>query len=68
MNDMKTLAIIVIVLLIFTAVVLTAVVVGLIEDWQEANERLSDMEIRMDNLAEAGKIQDKKLNKLIEKK
>ena len=65
---MKTLAIIVIVLLIFTAVVLTAVVVGLIEDWQEANERLSDMEIRMDNLAEAGKIQDKKLNKLIEKK
>lgn len=68
MNDMKTLAIIVIVLLIFTAVVLTAVVVGLIEDWQEANERLSDMEVRMDNLAEAGKIQDKKLNKLIEKK
>ena len=68
MNDMKTLAIIVIVLLIFTAVVLTAVVVGLIEDWQEANERLSDMEVRMDNLAEAGRIQDKKLNKLIEKK
>lgn len=65
---MKTLAIIVIVLLIFTAVVLTAVVVGLIEDWQEANERLSDMEVRMDNLAEAGRIQDKKLNKLIDKK
>lgn len=65
---MKTLAIIVIVLLIFTAVVLTTVVVGLIEDWQEANERLSDMEIRMDNLVEAGRIQDKKLNKLIDKK
>ena len=65
---METLAIIVIVLLIFTAVVLTAVVVGLIEDWQEANERLSDMEARMDNLAEAGRIQDKKLNKLIDRK
>ena len=65
---MKALAITAIVLLILAAVVLTAVVVGLIEDWQEANERLSDMEVRMDNLAEAGRIQDKKLNKLIDKK